>query len=198
MGIQKNCLTIWYPCSSTISIPENNLPLIAQRFPNRVAFQLFCHILVHHPSVWRRNKQCVQQYMPDVRISLIYRASTRLRNLFAFKNKIPPYLASGMIYKFTCNKCKSVYIGESIRHTKRRFAEHMGISALTGKPVRGQIRTAVKDHLIQCRAKAVYEDFEILGKDMIEKKRRIKESLFIHRDKPNINIQGSSIPLLLF
>ena len=146
----------------------------------------------------KKIKQCVQQYMPDVRISLIYRASTRLRNLFAFKNKIPPYLASGMIYKFTCNKCKSVYIGESLRHPNRILAEHMGISAFTGKPVRGQIRTAVKDHLIQCRAKAVYEDFEILGKDMIEKKRRIKESLFIHRDKPNINIQGSSIPLLLF
>jgi hypothetical protein len=146
----------------------------------------------------KKIKQCVKQYMPDVKISFIYRASTRLRTLFAFKDKIPQYLASGIIYKYTCNKCKSVYIGESIRHTKRRFSEHMGVSALTGKPLRGQNTTAVKDHLNQCRARAVYEDFVILGKDMIENNRRIKESLFIHRDKPELNIQGSSIPLLLF
>ena len=75
----------------------------------------------------------------------------------------------------------------------------MGVSALTGKILRGQNNTAVKEHLKQCKCKISIENFEILCKDSTsEYNLMIKESLFIHRDKPIINIQGNSIPLTLF
>ena len=35
-------------------------------------------------------------------------------------------------------------------------------------------------------------------KDNVETLLLIKESLFIHRDKPDLNIQGASTPLTLF
>ena len=147
----------------------------------------------------KKIKLAVKHHLPNVKVNVIYRASTRLRTLFAFKDKIPVYLSSRIIYKFTCGRCNSTYIGESIRHTKRRFCEHMGISALTGKALKGQNQTSVKDHLNVCKCNITFEDFEILGRDTTnEFNLRIKESLFISRDKPTLNIQGGSIPLDLF
>ena len=75
----------------------------------------------------------------------------------------------------------------------------MGISALTGKSLKGQNSTTVSEHLTHCKANISLDDFQLLGRDgSSENSRRIKESLFIHRDTPNINIQGNSIPLVLF
>ena len=75
----------------------------------------------------------------------------------------------------------------------------MGGSALTGKILRGQNNTAVKEHLKQCISKVSFENFEILFKDSTsEYNLMIKESLYIHRENPILNIQGNSIPLTLF
>ena len=64
----------------------------------------------------------------------------------------------------------------------------------------GQNRTAIKDHLNSCEGNSSsLDDFEILGRDTSsEFNLRIKESLFINRGNPNLNIQGSYIPLDLF
>ena len=119
--------------------------------------------------------------------------------MFRFKDRIPSYLSSGIVYKFTCGRCKSTYIGESIRHAKRRYSEHMGVSALSGKPLKGQNSTTVRDHVKCCKYDVSLDDFEIIGRDNTsEVNLLIKESLFIHRDTPTINIQGNSIPLVLF
>ena len=83
--------------------------------------------------VEKKIKQGLKDHLPSIKITFVYRASSRLRNLFAFKDKIPSYISSGIVYKFTCASCKAVYIGETNRHTKTRFCEHMGVSALTGK-----------------------------------------------------------------
>ena len=58
----------------------------------------------------KRVKQGLNEHLPNVKIRFVYRASTRLRNLFAFKDRIPSYIRSGFVYKFTCASCKAVYI----------------------------------------------------------------------------------------
>ena len=137
--------------------------------------------------------------IPNIRFSFVYRASTRLRSLFSFKDSIPSYLRSGLIYKFTCASCNAVYIGETKRHEKTRFCEHIGISALTGKESTCKRESHVRDHLKHCKTRITYDCFKIIGRDnSSEINLRIKESLFIHKDKPTINVQGSSIPLMLF
>ena len=144
-------------------------------------------------------KKTLNLHFPEFKVIFIYKASTRLRNLFRFKDPIPKYLTSNIIYQFQCNRCNSIYIGESIRHTKKRFSEHLGLSALTGKTLKGQNSTTVKDHIDDCKPNASMDDFRIIGRDNTSRTNlRIKESLFIHRDCPSINIQGNSIPLVLF
>ena len=141
----------------------------------------------------------LRKFHPSIKVIFIYRAATRLRNLFTFKDRIPSYLSSGIVYKYTCSRCNSTYIGETIRHAKKRFCEHMGTSALTSKPLKGQNPTAVTDHIKKCKCIASLSDFEIIGRDSIsENNLEIKESLFVHRDKPVINTRTRSIPLFLF
>ena len=148
--------------------------------------------------VEKKMKQALKEHLPNTKVTVVYRAATRLRALFAFKDKIPPYIRSGVIYKYTCNSCKAVYIGETGRHKKTRFCEHIGISALTGKTSKTKVESAIRDHHKQCDGVISYDCFKIIGNDSGLIARRIKESLFIHRDKPEINIQGTSLPLKLF
>jgi hypothetical protein len=149
--------------------------------------------------VEKKIKQSLQQHLPNVGINFIYRASTRLRSLFSFKDKIPSYLHSGVVYKYTCNRCNSVYIGETTRHIKTRFFEHMGKSALTGKSMARIVPSAVHDHNKKCKSEVKYSDFQILCKDSSnEHSLQIKETLFIHRDKPQLNDRKGSVPLKLF
>lgn len=166
---------------------------------NVKTYQLILPYLGRHTNrLEKRIKQGLKD-IPDIRFSFVYRASTRLRTLFSFKDKIPSYLRSGLIYKFTCPSCNAVYIGETKRHEKTRFCEHLGISALTGKNLKHKKDSHIRDHLRQCKTEINYDCFKIIGRDNLSKiNLKIKESLFIHRDKPAINVQGSSIPLMLF
>ena len=86
----------------------------------------------------KKIKQALKDTLPNVKFNFVYRASTRLRSLFAFKDNIPSYLRSGLIYKYTCDSCKAIYIGETGRHQKTRFSEHIGISARTEKIMKTQ------------------------------------------------------------
>ena len=146
----------------------------------------------------KKLKKVFHENFPELQVRFVFRASTRLSNLFRFKDKIPQYLSSGVIYKFTCRGCNSTYIGETIRHAKRRYEEHMGKSALTGRLLANPPQTAISQHRRRCQSSIEEGDFEIIGRDSTESKLRIKESLFIRRDKPGLNIQGTSVQLQLF
>ena len=147
----------------------------------------------------KKIKQSLRQHLPDTRVNFIYRASTRLRSLFNFKDRIPIYLQSGVVYQFKCSRCNSAYIGETIRHTKRRFCEHMGRSPLSGKVMSRQVPSAVNNHSKVCMSPVRESDFTILCRDSSsEYNLQVKETLFIQRDKPVLNIQGASVPVSLF
>ena len=147
----------------------------------------------------KKIKQSLRQHLPNARVNFVYRASTRLHSLFSFKDQIPSYLHSGVVYRYTCSRCKSTYIGETIRHTKRRYYEHMGRSALTGKLLTRQVPSAVSEHNKTCKNTIEESDFTILCKDNVsEYNLQVKETLFIHRDRPKLNTQGGSIPIKLF
>ena len=105
---------------------------------------------------------------------------------------------SGVIYKYTCSSCNATYVGQTKRHTHHRFSEHAGCSPLSGKALTGQNSTTVRDHMLVCNTLVTRENFKILGADNNNIHLRIKEALFIMREKQCLNIQGKSFPLALF
>ena len=68
------------------------------------------------------------------------------------------------------------------------MCEHLGISALTGKRVKGDDDSAIKEHLLFCNHTPDFEDFKVT----------LMESLLISRDYPPLNKNKQSLPLELF
>ena len=149
-------------------------------------------------KVQKKLKLLAKRYLPAGDIVLTFRSGSKLSSVFNFKDKLPHYLLSGVVYHYTCNRCKSTYIWKTKRHTLHRFSEHAGRSALTGKVVKGQCSTTVRDHMLNCDTVVVENDFKILGNDSNDYFLKVKESLFIMKDRPKLNIQGKYIPLALF
>ena len=57
-------------------------------------------------------------------IKLVFN-SFKIKNYFSDKDSIPVYLKSFLVYKFTCARCSSSYIGETCRHFQNRIEEHI-------------------------------------------------------------------------
>ena len=146
----------------------------------------------------KKIKHAMRQHIPAARIQFIYKTSVRLSSLFSFKDKIPSYLQSGVVYHYKCSKCKSAYIGETTRHTKRRYYEHMGKSALTDKALARKVPSAIGDHNSICNSNIKEQDFSILCRESNEYKLLVKETIFINMLKPKLNLQGGSMPVKLF
>ena len=79
---------------------------------------------------------------------VVFRSPNRKRNAFRFKNRIPIYMNSKVIYKFNCNTCNDVNDGETKRHFLAREYEHLAKSMLTGKNLKYTEKeaTAIKKH----------------------------------------------------
>ena len=75
----------------------------------------------------------------------MFQSKNRLSSFFKFKNSIPLYIRSHLIYKFQCSNCNITYYGESERHLKVKAGEHISMSPLTGKRINNNKKSSVKD-----------------------------------------------------
>ena len=118
-------------------------------------------------------------------------------NFFTFKDKIPSFLRFGIVYKFKCNSCNATCYSKAKRHFKVRMCEHLGISALSEKRVKGDDDSAIKKHLLFCNHTPDFEDFSILAANNNDFKVTLMESLLINRDHSPLNKNKQSLPLEL-
>ena len=129
--------------------------------------------------------------------------SCKVKNYFSLKCPSSPYLASNVVYKYTC-RCDTdtVYIGETKIHIGTRAGQHLDIQA--EKP------TAVAKHIQNCEECFVaceqghlsFKDFCIVKQCKSKFDAEIKEAIMIQKEKPLINKQvfksGSSFTLKIF
>ena len=128
----------------------------------------------------------------------MYLCKNRLSNLIQFKGSIPKELCSHLVYKFPCSNCNITYYCETELHLNVRSRKHLSLSALPGKRVNNNKKSAVKDHCLFFNHTGSFKDFSILTYESHLFKLLIKESLLVSRDKPPLNKQVKSIPLQLF
>ena len=81
---------------------------------------------------------------------------------------------------------------------KVRTCEYFGISALTGKRVKGDVNFAIKEHLLFCNHAPDFEDLSVLTTNNNDFKVMLMESLPINRDHPPLNKNDQSLHLELF
>ena len=76
---------------------------------------------------------------------IVFQTKCKLINLFAFKDRIPVFMRSDIVYKFKCGVCNATYYDKTRRHSKVRMCENFGVSALTGKRLKGDNDSAIKN-----------------------------------------------------
>ena len=113
------------------------------------------------------------------------------------KTKIPKALRSCVVYSFKCRCCSASYLGQTVRHLHTRVSEHLGFSALTGRKSCRPVMSIIFSHLNSTGHTASLDDFQILSSCSSPDELLVRESLLISKYKPSLNIQGSSVPLLL-
>ena len=74
----------------------------------------------------------------------------KLINFFTFKDKISIFLCSDIVYKVKCGDCNATYYCKTKHYFKVRMCEHLGISALTRKTVKGYNNCAIKENQLLC------------------------------------------------
>ena len=78
------------------------------------------------------------------------------------------------------------------------MGEHLGISALTGKRVKGDDDSATEEHLLFCNHTPDFGDFSILTTNNSDFKVTFMENILINRDHPLLNKKKQSLTLELF
>ena len=103
-------------------------------------------------EIKKRLERATKEQIAYCKINIVFSSKLKLRNLFAFKDKIPNNLKSFVLYKFTCSDCNVTYIGKTSRHYQVRFSEHLGISKITNKPLKysKNTSTAIRDKTQGC------------------------------------------------
>ena len=76
--------------------------------------------------------------------------------------------------------------------------EHLGISALTGKIVKGDDDSDIKEHLLFCNHEPNFEDFLILATNNNDFKVTLMEIVLINKDHPLLIKNKQSLPLEFF
>ena len=109
-------------------------------------------------QIHTRINRIMKNKLPYCNVQFVFQTKCKISNFFTFKDKIPLVFRSGIVYKFQCGSCNATYYGKTKRHFKVRMCEHLGISALTGKRVKGDDDSAIKEHLLFCNHKP---DFEV-------------------------------------
>ena len=104
-----------------------------------------------------------------------------------------PFCKVKVIFKYLL-----YYIEKTKRHFKKQVSEHMRTSALKCKVLKGQQSIAVTDHILNCDHVVKSDDFNLMTRDNSDYFLQIKESLFIGRDDPSLNMTIKSVPLNRF
>ena len=133
-------------------------------------------------------------------MNVVFRSSNRIRNAFRFKDQIPKYLNSKVIYKLKCNIYNDAYIGEKKRHFLVREYEHLGKSILTEKNLKytKQDAAAIRKHCHNHCHTADTSCFSLVGNAANKYHLKFKESLLILKMKPLLNVAKESMSLYLF
>ena len=145
-----------------------------------------------------RISRVMENKLPHCNFRTVFQSKCKLINFCTFKDKIPTFFRSGIVYKFKCCGCNATYFGRTKRHFKVRMCERFGVSALTKKQVKGDNYSAIKEHHLFCNHSSGFDDFSILASNNNDFKVTLMESLLINRDHPPLNKNRHLLPLELF
>ena len=149
-------------------------------------------------SIAKDLRELLASSYPQININFVYKAYSTIGNHFVFKDRQPLNCKSNLIYRYTCERCKSFYIGKTKKQFAVRIAEHRGISARTGKSFKSKTQSDVYDHCQKCETPVSPENFTIEDTLQTDNGLLLLESLHQKTKKPQIGKMQQSTPLMSF
>ena len=149
-------------------------------------------------KIQKRIKTVFQKVIPTGKINIVFKTQRRISHFLKFKDVVPSFLESPIIYHFKCPSCNAGYVGETRVHYKTRSSQHLGISEWTDNPTKGGVPTAVTKHIREKNCICSFDNFTIIGKESDYHLLKLKESLFIKLYDYKLNDRQTSIELFLF
>ena len=146
-------------------------------------------------AIRTRLENSINKNLPFCKIKIVFKSMTCLSKFFRFKNKVPFNLRSTVVYKFSCGNSNATYYGKACRHLNIRVGEHSSVSPLTWKKSKAKTTTTIKDHILLCDHVVSLEYSKILAGSNSEFHLKIKGSLLISSDKPELNRNEKSLLL---
>lgn len=132
---------------------------------------------------------------PQIDFRLIMYNDFKIGSFFRYKDKLNALLCSCVVYQFNCPRCEGgIYIGSTARCLKTRMCAHAGISHRTMIPLSTPEMSPIRSHLVQCKVKFKFENFEILAQTD-RSSLLILESLHIKKKQPLLNDNVQSVQL---
>ena len=166
----KNLDKILAPKPVVSSVPKKDL-LIALPYLGKLSLQIRARI------------NCIMKTkLPYYNIRFVSQTKCKINKFFTLKDKIPSFLRSGIVYEFQCGGFSATYYGKTKRRFKFRMCEHLGISALTEKRVKGDDDSVIKENFLFCNHTPDFQDFAILATNNNDFKVTLMESILINRD----------------
>ena len=89
-----------------------------------------------------------------------------------------------VVYSFKCQRCTSLYIGQTGRLLHDRISDHLGISAVTGKKRVSAAPTSVLSHERDTRHPVSPRDFNVLSSCPNNSELLMRETLLIRKFNP--------------
>ena len=177
----SNCpVNIIYQCIKKfldkLNVPKQIVPTV----PKRELLVVLPYLETFSLNLRKCLYKQVSKSLPQCNVKVIFQSKNRLSSFYKFKDSIPLYLLSYLIYKFQCNNCNITYYGETERYLKVRAREDVSACPLTGKRVNNNKKSSVKDHCILSGHVCSFEDFTVLDYKSHKFKVLIKESLLVN------------------
>ena len=135
-------------------------------------------------------KRCkTQKIGQHTREGLVF-STFKIKNLFNVKDSLPDRLRTRVVYKFSCASCNACYIGETSRHFATRVREHL--SSDRSSHVFKHLQSSES-----CRISCSADCFTVLDSATTKFQVKLKESMYIKWEKPDLNQQVKHINLTL-
>ena len=131
----------------------------------------------------------VNQFCKPVDIKLVF-STFKIKNLFNVKDPLPDRLRTRVVYKFSCASFNACYIGETSRHFATRVREHL--SSDRSSHVFKHLQSSES-----CRISCSADCFTVLDSATTKFQVKLKESMYIKWEKPDLNQQVKHINLTL-
>ena len=128
-----------------------------------------------------------------VNLKIIFQNTRRINSFFTYKDRLNRSQRSKVVYKAVCWNCDEFYIGKTKRRLHDIKTEHFRALA------KSDHSSAIADHVKTTGHDIKWDHFDILASGKTDFHRcKIKETLFIQKLKPSLNVNISSEKLLLF